>query len=75
MSDSTQFDITLYYIYLSSAHNPKHGNDFEQCFHLWYIVSHILLMEGLNMMPRGLKVSRLLITDKILFINKTNDLK
>jgi hypothetical protein len=36
--------------------------------YLWYLVSHALLMNGVNQMPRGLVVSFLLIVNMTLCI-------
>ena len=40
--------------------------------HLWCVVSHTLFAKGLNYMPRGLKSSRPLIINMILFVNISN---
>ena len=42
---------------------------------LWYLVSRTLFAKGLKQMPRGLKVSRPLIANMILFVNISNFFK
>jgi hypothetical protein len=42
---------------------------------LWYLVSCTLFAKDLNWAPKGLKVSRLLIADMILFVTISNFLK
>ena len=43
--------------------------------HLWFLVSNTLLANNLNEVPRGFKVSRVLIGNMIIFINISNFLK